>query len=260
MEWLRTVPIAHRGLHNAAAGYIENAPSAFEAAARAGYAIELDVHSSSDGEAIVFHDRTLDRLTGTRGRVAGRTAKELTGLNLLDSHETIPTLGDVLDQVAGRVPLLIEIKSRQRRVGKLESRVARLLDGYLGEAAVQSFNPYSMGWFVENAPHIARGQLALDYRKLAKLTPRRVPAMAKICLRHMLLNYISKPNFVSYEWGALPSWAAKRVRMFGLPVIAWTVDSPDIATQVARHVDNIIFEGFQPLVTGRLALPARLAA
>ena len=257
---MRTVPIAHRGLHNAAAGYIENAPTAFEAAARAGYAIELDVHGSADGEAIVFHDRTLDRLTGTRGRIAGRTAKELTGLNLLGSHETIPTLGDVLDLVDGRVPLLIEIKSRQRRVGKLEARVASLLDGYTGEAAVQSFNPYSMGWFVEHAPHIARGQLALDYRKLAKLTPRRVPAMAKICLRHMLLNYISKPNFVSYEWGALPSWAAKRVRMFGLPVIAWTVDSPDIAAQVARHVDNIIFEGFQPLMMGRLALPTRLAA
>jgi len=260
MDWLCTVPIAHRGLHNAAAALIENAPSAFEAAARAGYGIELDVHGSACGEAIVFHDRTLDRMTGTRGRVAGRTARELAGLNLLGSHETIPTLGDVLDQVAGRVPLLIEIKSRQRRVGKLEARVAQLLDGYAGPAAVQSFNPYSMGWFVEHAPHIPRGQLALDYRKLVKLSRKRVPATAKICLRHMLLNYVSKPNFVSYEWGALPSWAAKRVRMFGLPVIAWTVDSPDIANQVARYADNIIFEGFQPLLTGRLALPARIAA
>ncbi len=253
MEWLRSVPIAHRGLHRAAAGCIENAPSAFEAAARAGYAVELDVHASADGEAIVFHDRTLDRMTGTRGRLGSRNAHELTGLKLLDSHETIPTLGDVLDQITGRVPILVEIKSRQRRVGRLEARVANLLTGYNGPAAVQSFNPYSMGWFAENTQEITRGQLALDFRKLA---PKRIPAMAKICLRHMLLNYISKPDFVAYEWGALPSWAAKRVRMFGLPVLAWTVESDAIAAKVSRHVDNIIFEGFLPQVQDRLALAA----
>ncbi len=253
MNWLRTVPIAHRGLHSAEKGAIENAPSAFEAAARAGFAIELDIHGSADGEAIVFHDRTLDRMTGVRGRVAGRTASELVRHSLLESPETIPTLGDVLDLVAGRVPILIELKSRSRRVGQLEKRVASLLSAYNGPVAVQSFNPYSLGWFSDQAPEILRGQLALDYRKIAM---KRLPPVAKLFMRHMLLNYISKPHFVSYEWGALPSWASARVRMFGLPVIAWTVDSQDIASKVARHVDNIIFEGFHPHASGQLALAA----
>lgn len=243
MEWLRDIPIAHRGLHNAGVGLIENAMGAFEAAARAGYGIELDVHGTLDGEAIVFHDRTLDRLTETRGRTSSRTAEELKALKLGGTGETIPTLGDVLDQIAGRVPILIEIKSRKRKVGRLEGRIAELIENYRGPVAVQSFNPYSMGWFAEHMPQLARGQLALDFRKI---TDKRMPAMARICLRHMLLNYISKPNFVAYEWGALPSWAAKRARLFGLPVLAWTVDSPDIAGRIRGHVDNIIFEGFTP--------------
>jgi len=243
MDWLRTTPIAHRGLHNAAAGVIENAAGAFEAAARAGFGIELDVHGSLDGEAIVFHDRTLDRLTDERGRTSSRTAKELSQLKLSDTHETIPTLGDVMDQVRGRVPLLVEIKSRRRKVGRLERRIAQLIDQYPGPLAVQSFNPFSMGWFAEHAPHVPRGQLALDFRKIKD---HRMPTMARICMRHMLLNYISKPNFVAYEWGALPNWAARRARLFGLPVLAWTVDKPEILAHIHGHVDNIIFEGFVP--------------
>ena len=252
MDWLRTLPVAHRGLHDAARGLVENSPSAFEAAARAGYAIELDVHPSADGEVIVFHDKDLDRLTRRTGLVKEHTAHELTQIQLEGGADTIPTLGDVMAQVAGRVPLLIEIKNTGRIVGGLESGVAELLATYRGEAAVQSFNPYSMGWFAKNARHVLRGQIAEGYRddkEDVDLSPHE-----KFVLRHMLLSAISRPHFVAYDCNALPAPAPRIARRLGLPVLSWTVRSEGTWERIKPFVDNIIFEGFTPaLPTGHEA-------
>lgn len=246
MDWLRTQPVAHRGLHDAAKGIIENSPSAFEAAARGGYAIELDVHCSSDGEVIVFHDKDLDRVTRESGLVKERTAHELTQILLDGSADTIPTLRDVMGQVCGRVPLLIEIKNTGRMVGGLESRVAELLATYNGAAAVQSFNPYSMGWFAKHAPHILRGQISEGYRdaKEVRLSPHE-----RFVLRHLLLTPISRPNFVAYDCNALPAPGVRLAKAMGLPVLSWTVRSAETWDRIKPFIDNIIFEGFRPELT-----------
>jgi len=250
MDWLRTLPIAHRGLHDAAKGLIENSPSAFEAAARAGYAIELDVHCSSDGEVIVFHDRSLDRVTRESGRLKDRSAHDLTQILLDGCGDTIPTLTQVLEQVAGRVPILVEIKNMGRTVGGLEARVAQCLACYDGAAAVQSFNPYSMGWFAKNAPGILRGQISEGYRDTSevKLSPHE-----RFILRHLFLTPISRPHFIAYDCNALPAPAPRIARALGMPVLSWTVRSAEVAARVFPHADNIIFEGFRP------ALPATKA-
>ncbi len=243
MDWLRTLPIAHRGLHDASRGLIENSPSAFEAAARAGYGIELDVHLSSDGEAIVFHDKDLKRLTIESGRVKDRSAAQLTQILLDGSADTIPTLGDVFDLVAGRVPLLIEIKSNSRRVGDLEARVSELLGAYRGPAAVQSFNPYSMGWFAANARPVLRGQISDAFRKDDE---RPMPDIQRFLLRHMLLGVVSRPHFVAYDYKSLPAFGPACARLVGLPVLAWTVKSTEVQRRVGKYANNIIFEGFKP--------------
>ena len=241
MDWLRNLPVAHRGLHDPHKGIIENSPSAFEAAARAGYAIELDVHLSSDGEVIVFHDATLDRLTKETGKTSARTASELTQLTIEGSADTIPTLRDVLGQVAARVPVLIEIKNGARTIGPLEAAVAKDLENYYGVVAVQSFNPFSMGWFAKHTPHIRRGQISQDYKNY---TDRPLSWGQKFALTHMLMVPISRPQFVAYDCKALPSFVPSLTHKMGLPLLAWTVRTEAIQEKLAPHVDNIIFEGF----------------
>ncbi len=242
-DWLRTIPLAHRGLHGPLTGHVENSPSAFEAAAAGGYGIELDVHLSADGEAIVFHDQTLDRMTSETGHVADHNAEDLRRLTLKGSSDTIPTLSDLLRQIAGRVPLLIEIKSFHQKVGACEQRVAELLDDYDGPFAVQSFNPYSVGWFAKHAPRFTRGQLSLNYFQKSYA---HLPLQGKLLLHFMVLNYVSRPQFCAYEWTALPSLSAMRMRAMGRPVIAWTIKDPAVLPKVLPHADNFIFENFRP--------------
>jgi glycerophosphoryl diester phosphodiesterase len=246
-SWLRRTPIAHRGLHDIAQGIVENSLSAFRAAIAAGYAIELDLQPSSDGEAVVFHDETLDRLTEASGKVSERGARELAQFKLDGTGDTIPVLAQVLDLVAGRVPLLIEIKDWTRRVGGLEARVAELLRHYNGPAAVQSFNPLSMRWFRDYAPVIPRGLLSTDYR-----TPvPRLSGRARFMLRHLLTAPVIRPHFIAYDVRALPALAPRIARALGLPLIAWTVASEQEWRIGARYADNIIFEGFRaPLLQG----------
>lgn len=235
--------MAHRGLHDAARGVIENSPSAFEAAARASYGIELDVVASADGEAIVFHDKDFDRLTGQTGLVRERSAAEITQILLDRSADTIPTLGDVFDLVASRVPLLIEIKNRSRKVGLIEARVADLIASYGGPLAVQSFNPYSLGWFATNAPNVLRGQISEGFHDT---DADRLPIYQRFLLRHLLLSAISRPNFIAYDRKALPAFAPRCAKALGLPVLGWTVKSAAEADRLKPHVDNIIFEDFRP--------------
>ena len=110
--WLVARPIAHRGLHDSRAGIFENTLAAAEAAIAGGFAIECDVQDTADGEAVVFHDHTLERLTGGHGSVRERDAAELTALAVAATQDRIPTLEAFLARVAGRVPVIVEIKSR----------------------------------------------------------------------------------------------------------------------------------------------------
>src|SRR5690606_24212468 len=167
-KWLTRTPIAHRGLHDIARGIPENSRLAFQKAMDAGYAIELDVRITGDQQVVVFHDADLKRLCGRDGRVDRTPLAELKTMKLLGTEETVPSFRDVLDQVRGQVPLLVEIKKdKGEPAGILEASVARMLQHYPGPFAVQSFSPRTVKWFQKNAPQILRGQISTD---LANMT------------------------------------------------------------------------------------------
>ena len=240
--WIKQLPIAHRGLHAANKGIVENSMSAFEAAVAHGYAIELDVQVTRDGDAVVFHDERLERLTDASGKVRRRTSEELASIPLSGTKDIIPPLRSVFDMVQGKVPVLVEIKNPTRKVGKLEGRVAELLASYAGEAAVQSFNPLVLQWFHKNEPMIARGLLASDYRNITQVNMSR---RARFIMRNLLLSPLGRPNFIGYDVDALPAFAPAFMRQVGLPLLAWTVRTDEQRVTSARHADNIIFEGFE---------------
>jgi glycerophosphoryl diester phosphodiesterase len=240
--WLSRQPIAHRGLHDGDAGVPENSRAAFEAAIAAGYAIELDLQRSADGAAMVFHDGDLDRMTEESGPVTARAAAELGRIRLSGSTETIPTLAQVLDDVAGRAPILVEIKSWHRPVGGLEAAALSHLQDYDGAVAVQSFDPASLAWFRHHAPGIRRGQIGHRYRHLR----HGRSAWQRFLLRNLLLSGQSRPHFIAYDIDDLPHPAPALARRLGLPLLAWTVRS-EAAWEKARGLaDNVIFEQIRP--------------
>ncbi len=233
-HWLLSRPIAHRGLHNDEIP--ENSLAAFGRAIEAGYPIETDVRLIDDGTVVVFHDDRLSRMTGRDGYCSNLTKADLAELRLGKSDETIPTFEDFLRFVNGRTPVLIEIKN-ENKVGALENKVLQMLRAYGGEYAVQSFNPYSMGYFRQNEPGIVRGQLSCVFDK------KDLGFVRRTLLSRLKLNSVSCPDFISYGHWCLPN---KYVSRTGLPVLAWTVRSQSDADKVALTSDNIIFEGFVP--------------
>jgi glycerophosphoryl diester phosphodiesterase len=238
-DWLIHGFISHRGLHTGDSERPENSLKAFSSAVAAGYGIEMDVRLSADRKAVVFHDRTLQRMTGVEKHVSACTAAELGRIRLLGSEQTIPLLKEVLDLVKGRVPLLVEIKN-DGKPGALEQAVFRDLSFYTGSFAVQSFNPFSLNWFKAKAPEIVRGQLSGDFRD------EDLFFLKKLILKNLFMNWKSDPHFISYDVRCLPFWAVNRVRRRGLPVLGWTVRSQAEYLSVKPYVDNIIFENFIP--------------
>ena len=224
------IPFAHRGLHGS--GRVENSRAAFEAAIAAGHGIELDVQASADGEAFVIHDEELGRLTGQQGAVAMRTASELRSIGLTGTGEMVGPLTDTLRFIASRVPVLIELKARGRRVGGLCLAVFRALEGYRGPVGVMSFNPEVGRWFARHAPRIARGLVVTESGK------RRMRGRLE---RHLAL-WRSKPDFLAYDIRDLPSRFAAAQRRRGLPVLTWTVRSEAERARAAAHADQIIYE------------------
>ena len=237
--------IAHRGLHDRAAGRIENSRAAVAAAVAAGYGIEIDVQRSADGEAMVFHDDALDRLTAATGPLRARSAADLGRIVLTGGGgETIPTLGEILSLVAGRAALLVEVKDQSGRmdatgVGPLEARVAALLAGYAGPAAAMSFNPASVAALRDAAPGLARGLTACGpdgWEGAAGAD--RLAAMAD-------WDAVGAA-FCSYRWRDLPTAETARRRAAGLPVLSWTLRSAADEAAARRHCDNVTFEGYSP--------------
>lgn len=231
-RWLKAGEYAHRGLHGA--GLAENSPSAFEAAIRRGFGIECDVQRSGDGQAMVFHDWDLDRLTGESGAVMGRTAKQLGAIALTGSTDTIPTLRQVLDLVAGRAPLLIEVKSRrEHRVAGLCMAVRRTLEGYRGPHAVMSFDPRVSRWFAGASPFTVRGLV---------VTEENARTLSGNLRRHLALWH-ARPDFLAYDVRDFPSRFAAAQRARGLPVLTWTVRSAELRAKALAHADAPIAEG-----------------
>lgn len=243
-SWITARPIAHRGYHDAGAGRIENTLSAAEAAIARGFAIECDLQPTADNEAVVFHDDTLDRLTDQTGPVAGATLATIRKARLGNSDERIPTLDELLDLVDGRVPLIIELKSRFDGNRGLEAAAAAILAGYSGPAAVMSFDPAAIITMRRLAPTLPRGMLA-DRFRAADWPGLALPL--RLACRWLLAAPIALPSFLAYDVNALSASAPLALRhFFGLPLLAWTVATPAQRAVARTWADQAIFEGFDP--------------
>jgi glycerophosphoryl diester phosphodiesterase len=239
-------PVAHRGLHDAAAGRIENTLGAARAALSHGFGIECDVQISADGEAMVFHDFTLDRLTEGRGEVAKRTAADLAAIPMRGTGDRIAPLSDLLALVGGRQPLIVEVKSRFDGNLRLAARTIELCRAYDGPLGIKSFDPRVTAEVRRLAPDLPRGIVAMnkydgydDYEQ--------VSAEEKHALANLLHFNESKPEFVSWRVGDLPCAAPFLCRsVVGLPLMTWTVRTPQDRARAAAHADQMVFEGFVP--------------
>ncbi len=244
--WLTAQPVAHRGLHDRSTGVIENLPSAFEAAARAGFAIETDLQLTADGEAMAFHDDTLDRLTLDTGPVLARSADELRRVAFRETSDRMISLPELCSLVNGRVPLVLEIKSHFQKDRQLIARVIEVLDTYRHPVAVMSFDPDQIIALRERAPHIVRGivaQRTYDGDPEWDVLPK-VTRDGMLGLRHA---FRTQPHFVAYWVNQLPApapWIARNI--FGCALLTWTVRTPEQRAIARRHADQMIFEGFMP--------------
>ena len=232
VAWLRGADFAHRGLHGEARP--ENSLAAFAAAIERGLGIECDVRLSADGEVMVFHDDTLMRMTGESGAVADRSAAALATLRLAGGEEPTPRLTDLLALVAGRAPLLIELKlHRPHPAAPLCEAVARVLAGYAGTHAVMSFDARVPGWFARHAPQTPRGLIMSEADTPGALGPLR---------RHLAL-WRARPDFIAADLRDLPSRFAAAQRARGLPVACWTIRSATQLAHAHQHADTFIREG-----------------
>ncbi|MFN3663053.1 glycerophosphodiester phosphodiesterase family protein [Yoonia sp.] len=238
-------PIAHRALHDRKAGRVENSLASITAAMDAGYGIEMDVQLSIDGHAMVFHDDMLDRLTAQTGPVRARSRADLEKIALTDDAGTIPTLDDVLALVAGRVPLLIEIKDQDGNmgpaVGLLEEATCQALAGYRGDVALMSFNPHSMAACRTFAPDIPRGLVTSGYNPMfwPELTPatcghlRAIPDYDRV-----------GACFISHEATDLDRARVAEIKATGAPILCWTIRSAEAEAKARQIADNVTFEGY----------------
>jgi glycerophosphoryl diester phosphodiesterase len=244
-DWLTARPVAHRGLHDAARGIIENMPAAFAAAIAGRFTIETDVQLSSDGEAMVHHDDALGRLTDGAGLLRTQSAADLKRIAFKATAERMMTLSELCDHVGGRVPLLIEFKSHFDGDRTLAHRVATVLAGYRGPVALMSFDPDQVMAIRDILPDRPRGitaERSYSDPEWAPLPPHARRAM--IGLRH---GFRTRPHFVAYRVNDLPApppWIARHV--FGCALLTWTVRTPAQRARAARYADQMIFEGFCP--------------
>lgn len=226
--------IAHRGYHDIEKCIPENSMRAFEEATKNNYIIELDVHILKDDEVVVFHDDNLKRMTGIDKKIKECTYEEISKMNLKQTEEKIPLLKNVLNLVDGKVPIIIELKT-DLRCGKLEKEVIKILGQYNGEYAIKSFNPFSVNYFRKHAPNVIRGQLASDFKN------DKMFILKKLFLKYMLFNFVSKPDFISYDIRALPNKKIEKIREKQL-ILGWTARTQEDIEKAKKYCDNVIFE------------------
>ena len=243
--WLTATPIAHRGLHDRASGVIENTISAARAAIEKGFAIECDVQLSSDGEVFVFHDDALERLTNASGDFKIFSKTEIGSLSLKGTSDHIPTLSEFLDVIAGRVPLICEIKSQFDGSIAAVQRVAEVIASYEGPIALKSFDPIMVEATAHHAPDRPRGfigESVYDDPEWDFLTAKQKKEFATL---HSLDEM--KLDFLSWYIKDLDHPTPQLARgSLGLPIMSWTVRTADQRIKAQRYADQIVFEGFLP--------------
>lgn len=237
-------PIAHRGLHDAAKGVIENTRAAFEAAIAGGFGIECDLQRSADDAAMVFHDFTLDRLTEASGRVDARNAADLAAIPFRQGRHGIETLPALLDLVRGRVPLVVEVKSRFDGDPRLARAAAAAISGYAGPLVLKSFDPGVLAMLREAGARVPLGIVAMLAYEDAEAG---LDEAGRFRLGNLLHLAESRPDFLSWHQASIPSAAPYLCRAgMGLPVMSWTVRDQATADRIRPHIDQIVFEGFLP--------------
>jgi len=245
LDWLTARPIAHRGLHDAAHGVVENTAGAVRAAIACGYGIEVDLQISADGEAMVHHDAELGRLTEGEERLDRLSADEIKRVAFRGSSERMMTLGELCDLVGGRVPLLPELKSRFDGDRRLPERVANVLAGYPGPAAPMSFDPVQLAVLRQNAPGLPRGIVAARYRPHPYWD--QMPPWTRYTMGSLLPALTGRPHFVAYAFDNLPALAPFLARhALCLPLVTWVVRTAADRQRAMRFAEQIIFEGFRP--------------
>lgn len=231
-DWLRAVPLAHRGLHGD--GVPENTLPAFEAAARAGVGVELDVHRSADGVPVVVHDPDV-RVDGRRVPVGSLTARELADVRPAGGEAGVPRLVEALAVLEG-TPVMVEVKNLTTSAGRLEGAVAAVLAAHGGPVCVASFNPRSLQWFRHHLPHVPRAQTS------GVLAHVPMPSLLRWSLRTLRWLRAVQPAAVSYDLAGLDHSAVQAYRQAGGTVVAWTVTTTGELAHARRYADNVVFE------------------
>ena len=239
MTAFNVVNFAHRGYFDNESDAPENSLPSFEKAIENGYGIELDVQLSSDGVAMVFHDADLERMTGVKGKIWEYTRDQLQQMKLLGSDCTIPTLDQAMRFIDGRTPVLVEYK-----MDRVDTDVCvkgqAILDSYNGDYCIQSFDPRVLMWYKQNAPHIARGQLAQEYWKVDKYKGKPL----YVALGNLISNVATRPDFISYKYSDADNPALKLCRFMGAEIACWTLRSADDYNLVKGQFDMYIFDSF----------------
>ena len=235
-ERLKGIYVAHRGLHDETLP--ENSLPAFRAAISGGYAIEIDIHITADGEIVVFHDDTAKRVCGVDRKIEEMTLKEIKELRLQNTDCTVPTLKECLDTVNGQSPLLIEFKAMSiQTANKLCTGANKILSEYKGEYFVQSFYPFVLSWYRKNRPDVLRGQLSTAFKG---------EKLYKKAVANLLTNVIARPHFVSYEHKYPKKLSLKLNKLFGAVLICWTLKSDAKLQKAKENFSGFIFEDFIP--------------
>jgi glycerophosphoryl diester phosphodiesterase len=243
LDWLVARPIAHRGLHQENQGILENTKSAYAAAIARNYAIECDLQINADGEAMVFHDETLERLTAATGWVKNFTTRQLQAINYHIGSDHIQTLGELLAQVAGQVPLIIELKTHWDGDTRLARRALDILADYHGPHCLMSFDPDLIAAVAEMSPGTTRGITA---DRTVDPYYSGLPLSKRLAMRSFSHLARTRPHFVSYYFRDLPFPPVAEIHSLGHPVITWTIRSKADAAMAKRYSDQITFEGFLP--------------
>ena len=238
-------PIAHRALHDVAAGRPENSRAAVRAAVAAGYGIEIDLQLSHDGVPMVFHDETLERLTAREGWLCDLTAAELAATPLKGGDEGVPTFAEILALVAGQVPLLVELKDQTLRMaetdGRLEAATVAALAGYDGPVALMSFNPHCLARLARLAPHLPRGITTSAYDP-----DDWAPLPVEVCDRLRPIPDYDRveASFISHEAADLSRPRVAELKAAGADVLCWTIRSAEAEAAARRVAQNVTFEGY----------------
>lgn len=233
---------AHRGLYNPQKHVPENSLDAFSCAVDLGYGIELDVRLSKDGKLFIFHDDTLQRMCGDPRSIEGMTSSEIGTMKLADTESSIPTFSDVLSLVAGKVPIIAEIKCKHK-CSLICDEIDRVLKSYSGDYCIESFNPFVVRRYKKHRKNVVMGQLSGCFGRKGTF----IGTLGNFLLGNLFVNVISRPDFIAYRLQDNRNISFRLCRsLFDATTVAWTVRSEDELKKANSICDSVIFEGFIP--------------